>query len=50
MILFGEFSYDKGTEKVLEDAKKRNWNIVSMKDDFAIIFPSVGNETSDVSK
>ena len=45
-----EFSYDKGAEKVLEDAKKRNWNIVNMKDDFAIIFPSVGNETSDVSK
>ncbi|RPI80911.1 MAG: haloacid dehalogenase-like hydrolase [Nitrosopumilales archaeon] len=45
-----EFSYDKGAEKVLEESKKRNWNIVSMKDDFTTIFPSVGNETSDVSK
>jgi hypothetical protein len=45
-----EFSYDKGAEKVLEDAKKRNWNIVSMKDDFATIFPPIGNKISDVSK
>lgn len=45
-----EFSYDKGAEKVLEESKKRNWSIVSMKDDFATIFPSVGNETSDISK
>jgi phosphoserine phosphatase len=45
-----EFSYDKGAEKVLEESKKRNWNIVSMKDDFTIIFPSVGTNTSDVSK
>jgi phosphoglycolate phosphatase-like HAD superfamily hydrolase len=45
-----EFSYDKGAEKVLEESKKRNWNIISMKDDFATIFPYGGNETSDVSK
>jgi hypothetical protein len=45
-----EFSYDKGAEKVLEDAKKRNWNIVSMKDDFATIFPPIGNKISDVVK
>jgi len=45
-----EFSYDKGAEKVLEEAKKRNWNIVSMKDDFTIIFPPLGNKISDVSK
>ena len=37
-----EFSYDKGAEKVLEEANKRTWNIVSMKDDFATIFPPVG--------
>jgi hypothetical protein len=45
-----EFSYDKGAEKVLEEAKKRNWNVASMKDDFGTIFPSVGNKTSGVSK
>jgi haloacid dehalogenase-like hydrolase len=45
-----EFSYDKGAEKVLEEAKKRNWNIVSMKDDFTIIFPPLGNKISDVNK
>lgn len=45
-----EFSYDKGAEKVLEESKKRNWNIVSMKDDFATIFPPLGNKVSDVSK
>jgi hypothetical protein len=45
-----EFSYDKGAEKVLEESKKRNWNIVNMKDDFATIFPPIGNKISDVSK
>ena len=45
-----EFSYDKGAEKVLEESKERNWNIVSMKDDFVTIFPPLGNEISDVSK
>jgi len=45
-----EFSYDKGAEKVLEESKKRNWNIVSMKDDFVTIFPSIGNKIFDVSK
>ena len=45
-----EFSYDKGAEKVLEESKKRNWNIVNMKDDFATIFPSIENKISDVSK
>jgi hypothetical protein len=42
--------YDKGAEKVLEESKKHNWNIISMKDDFTNIFPSVGNETSEASK
>jgi haloacid dehalogenase-like hydrolase len=45
-----EFSYDKGAEKVLEESKKRNWNIVNMKDDFVTIFPPIGNKISDVSK
>jgi hypothetical protein len=45
-----EFSYDKGAEKVLEESKERNWNIVSMKDDFVTIFPPLGNKISDVSK
>ena len=45
-----EFSYDKGAEKVLEESKKRNWNIVSMKDDFATIFPPLKNKVYDVSK
>lgn len=39
-----EFSYDKGAEKVLEQARQQNWNIVSMKSDFVNIFPS-GNVT-----
>jgi hypothetical protein len=40
-----EFKYDKGAEKVLEESKKRNWNIASMKDDFVTIFPLLGNKT-----
>ena len=34
-----EYSYDKGAEKVLEEAQNRNWNVVSMKDDFVLIYP-----------
>ncbi len=34
-----EYSYDKGAEKVLEEAQNRNWNVVSMKDDFVRIYP-----------
>jgi hypothetical protein len=33
-----EYSYDKGAEKILE-AQNRNWNVVSMKDDFLRIYP-----------
>jgi hypothetical protein len=29
-----EYSYDKKAEKVLEESKRNNWNIISMKDDF----------------
>jgi hypothetical protein len=39
-----EYSYDKGAEKVLEEAQKRNWNVVSMKNDFQNIF-STENKT-----
>jgi hypothetical protein len=38
-----EFSYDKGTEKALEEAQSENWNIVNMKSDFLNMFPD--NET-----
>ena len=38
-----EYSYDKGAEKILE-AQNRNWNVVSMKNDFVNIFPTE-NET-----
>lgn len=34
-----EYSYDKGAEKVLEESQNRNWNVVSMKDDFVRIYP-----------
>ena len=34
-----EYSYDKGAENVLQEAKNRNWTIVSMKDDFVSIYP-----------
>ena len=33
-----------------EESKKRNWNIVNMKDYFVTIFPPIGNKFSDVSK
>ncbi len=37
-----EYSYDKRAEKVLEESRKNNWNIISMKDDFKDIYP-IGN-------
>jgi haloacid dehalogenase-like hydrolase len=39
-----ECSYDKGAENVLKEAKDRNWDVVSMKNDFASIYPAQ-NET-----
>ncbi len=39
-----EYSYDKGAENVLQAAKDRNWDLVSMKNDFAVIYPPQ-NET-----
>ncbi len=34
-----EFSYNKGADKIWEEAKNQNWNILSMKNDFIRIFP-----------
>ncbi len=39
-----EYSYDKRAEQVLEESKRNNWNIISMKDDFKDIYP-IGNST-----
>ena len=39
-----EYSYDKGAENVLQAAKDKNWDVVSMKNDFAVIYPPQ-NET-----
>ena len=39
-----EYSYDKKAEKVLEESRKNNWNIISMKDDFKDIYP-IGKST-----
>ncbi|HXT83745.1 MAG TPA: hypothetical protein VN704_05360 [Verrucomicrobiae bacterium] len=35
-----EYSYDKGAEIVLQQAKNRNWDVISMKNDFANVFPT----------
>ena len=35
-----EYSYDKGAENVLQKAKDRNWDVVSMKNDFKDMFPA----------
>lgn len=34
-----EFDYDAGTEKALKAAKERDWTVVSIKNDFKVIFP-----------
>jgi phosphoserine phosphatase len=34
-----EYSYDKGAENILKDAKENNWLIISMKKDFKRIYP-----------
>ena len=33
-----EFAYDAGAERALAEAAKRDWTVVSMKDDFSTIF------------
>jgi haloacid dehalogenase-like hydrolase len=35
-----EYSYDTLAENVLKEAQRQNWNTVSMKDDFRIIYPN----------
>ncbi len=34
-----EFAYDKGTEKALKAAREQGWMVVSMKNDFKVVFP-----------
>ena len=34
-----EYAYDSGAEKILIEAEKRGWNVVSMENDFLNIFP-----------
>lgn len=34
-----EYDYDKGTEQALVVAGERKWNVISIKDDFATVFP-----------
>jgi phosphoglycolate phosphatase-like HAD superfamily hydrolase len=38
-----EYSYDTRAENVLIEAQRRNWTIVSMKDDFRIIYPNTNS-------
>ncbi|HET6640019.1 MAG TPA: HAD family hydrolase [Nitrososphaeraceae archaeon] len=38
-----EYSYDTQSENVLIEAQGRNWTIVSMKDDFRIIYPNTNS-------
>jgi phosphoserine phosphatase len=33
-----EFAYDTGAEKALAEAKERGWTVVSMHDDFTVVF------------
>jgi len=35
-----EYEYMHGTEKAVNDAKSKGWNVVSMKDDFKVVFPN----------
>lgn len=41
-----EFSYDKGAEEALLEFQDRGWNIVSMENDFAYVYPSDKNVTN----
>ena len=34
-----EYETDHGAERALKTAKERNWTIISMKEDFAVMFP-----------
>ena len=33
-----EFAYDAGAEKALAEAKERGWTVVSMQNDFKVVF------------
>mgnify|MGYP001090134006 CR=1 FL=1 len=33
-----EFAYDAGAEKALAEAEERGWTVVSMRDDFKVVF------------
>jgi hypothetical protein len=33
-----EFAYDTGAEKALAEAKDRGWTVVSMRNDFKVVF------------
>jgi phosphoserine phosphatase len=46
-----EYAYDRGADKVLELAKERKWVVVSMKNDFRVIFVTEkAQERSDLRK
>lgn len=34
-----EFGYTSGAEKALDEAGRRRWTVISMKNDFKIVFP-----------
>ncbi len=33
-----EFAYDAGAEKALAEAHERGWTVVSMRDDFKVVY------------
>ncbi len=37
-----EYAYDKGAERALQLSEERGWTVVSMKDDFRMVFPFEG--------
>ena len=39
-----EFAYDTGAEKALAEANKRDWTVVSMKDNFTTMFEAADRE------
>ncbi|GCE31094.1 haloacid dehalogenase [Dictyobacter alpinus] len=45
-----EFAYEEGAERALKAAAERNWNIISMKNDFKRIFSFVPERVTSTSK
>ncbi len=43
------YSYDEGTEKALELAKENGWTVVSMKNDFKMVFPEKDEDKAESS-